>query len=36
MIDIRPIAAFDDNYIWLLTRQGYAGCAVVDPATKTR
>lgn len=31
MIDIRPIAAFDDNYIWLLTRAGYAGCAVVDP-----
>lgn len=31
MIDIRPIPAFDDNYIWLLTRPGYHGCAVVDP-----
>ena len=31
MIDIRPIPAFDDNYIWLLSRPGYAGCAVVDP-----
>jgi len=31
MIDIRPIPAFDDNYIWLLTRRGYHGCAVVDP-----
>ena len=31
MIDIWPIPAFDDNYIWLLTRKGYAGCAVVDP-----
>lgn len=30
MIDIRPIAAFDDNYIWLLSRPGYGGCAVVD------
>jgi len=27
----RPIPAFDDNYIWLLTRDGYGGCAVVDP-----
>lgn len=31
MIDIRAIPAFDDNYIWLLTRPGYSGCAVVDP-----
>ena len=31
MIDIRPIPAFDDNYIWLLTRPGHRGCAVVDP-----
>lgn len=31
MIDIRPIPAFEDNYIWLLTRSGYPGCAVVDP-----
>lgn len=30
-IDIRPIPAFDDNYIWLLTRPGYGGCVVVDP-----
>ena len=31
MSDVRPIPAFDDNYIWLLTRPGYRGCAVVDP-----
>jgi hydroxyacylglutathione hydrolase len=31
MIDITPIPAFDDNYIWLLTRDGHDGCAVVDP-----
>lgn len=31
MIDIRPIPAFDDNYIWQLSRPGYGGCAVVDP-----
>ena len=30
-LNIEPIRAFDDNYIWLLTREGYAGCAVVDP-----
>ncbi len=30
-ITVRPIPAFDDNYIWLLTRDGYRGCAVVDP-----
>ena len=30
MIDVRPVPAFDDNYIWLLTRPGYTGCAVVD------
>lgn len=28
---VEPIPAFDDNYIWLLTRDGYDGCAVVDP-----
>ncbi len=31
MISISPIPAFDDNYIWLLQRPGYAGCVVVDP-----
>jgi len=30
-LSIQPIRAFDDNYIWLLTRDGYDGCAVVDP-----
>jgi hydroxyacylglutathione hydrolase len=30
-LNIEPIRAFDDNYIWLLTREGYSGCAVVDP-----
>ena len=28
---VSAIPAFDDNYIWLLTREGYSGCAVVDP-----
>jgi len=31
MIEVRPVPAFDDNYIWLLSRPGYDGCAVVDP-----
>jgi hydroxyacylglutathione hydrolase len=31
MIAVSPIPAFDDNYIWLLTRPGHRGCAVVDP-----
>jgi hydroxyacylglutathione hydrolase len=31
MIDVRPIEAFDDNYIWLLSRAGERTCAVVDP-----
>ncbi len=31
MFEIRPIAAFDDNYIWLLTRPGSAEACVVDP-----
>lgn len=30
-LHIEPIPAFDDNYIWLLWREGRAGCAVVDP-----
>ena len=30
-LGIEPIRAFDDNYIWLLTRESYGGCAVVDP-----
>lgn len=28
---IEPIPAFDDNYIWLLSREGATACAVVDP-----
>lgn len=31
MLQISAIPAFDDNYIWLLHREGYIGCAVVDP-----
>jgi len=31
MIEISPIEAFDDNYIWLLSRPDDASCAVVDP-----
>lgn len=30
-LQIDPIAAFDDNYIWLLHREGHDGCVVVDP-----
>jgi hydroxyacylglutathione hydrolase len=31
MLQITPIPAFDDNYIWLLSADGHDGCAVVDP-----
>lgn len=31
MLEIIPIPAFEDNYIWLLHRPGSAACAVVDP-----
>lgn len=31
MLTIRPISAFDDNYIWLITRQGDNEAFVVDP-----
>lgn len=31
MLDITPIPAFDDNYIWLLQRRGSRDAAVVDP-----
>jgi len=30
-LQIDPIAAYDDNYIWLLTRTGSPGAVVVDP-----
>jgi hydroxyacylglutathione hydrolase len=30
-LKIEPIPAFDDNYIWLLSREGGNACAVVDP-----
>lgn len=30
-IDVIPIPALKDNYIWLLRRAGVAQCAVVDP-----
>lgn len=30
-LSIQPIRAFDDNYIWLLTREGCKDCVVVDP-----
>ena len=30
-LKIEPIPAFDDNYIWLLSRNGSDACAVVDP-----
>jgi hydroxyacylglutathione hydrolase len=31
MLNIRPILAFDDNYIWLLQRDEWPQVAVVDP-----
>lgn len=31
MLDIRPIHAFSDNFIWLLRAAGSQRCAVVDP-----
>jgi len=31
MLTIRPIPAFDDNYIWLLSRPGEESACVVDP-----
>ncbi|HXK57863.1 MAG: hydroxyacylglutathione hydrolase [Gammaproteobacteria bacterium] len=31
MLEINPISAFSDNYIWLLRRPGGAFAAVVDP-----
>ena len=30
-MDVRPIPAFDDNYIWLLRSAADRACAVVDP-----
>ncbi len=30
-MEIEPIKAFEDNYIWLITRDGTDNCAVVDP-----
>ncbi len=30
-LDITPIPAFDDNYIWLLRNPGGVAAAVVDP-----
>lgn len=31
MLQVVALPAFDDNYIWLLKRDGVATCAVVDP-----
>ncbi|MCU0833496.1 MAG: hydroxyacylglutathione hydrolase [Chromatiaceae bacterium] len=31
MLEVSPIPAFEDNYIWLLTEPGSTGAAVVDP-----
>lgn len=35
MLNIRPILAFDDNYIWLLQQDGQRRVAVVDPGDET-
>ncbi|MEM7209980.1 MAG: hydroxyacylglutathione hydrolase [Pseudomonadota bacterium] len=31
MHTVTPVPAFDDNYLWLIQRDGYDGCAIVDP-----
>ncbi len=31
MLQVHPLPAFEDNYIWLLQRPGERACAVVDP-----
>ena len=31
MLSISPIPAFDDNYFWLLEREGCSKCVIVDP-----
>jgi hydroxyacylglutathione hydrolase len=31
VLEVLPIPAFDDNYIWLLRKPGGSACAVVDP-----
>ncbi len=31
MLQVQPIPAFEDNYIWLLHREGWASAVVVDP-----
>ncbi|MCC5859421.1 MAG: hydroxyacylglutathione hydrolase [Ectothiorhodospiraceae bacterium] len=31
MITVKPVPAFNDNYIWLLQREGAPDCVVVDP-----
>ena len=31
MLEVTPIPAFEDNYIWLLRRAGDDACTVVDP-----
>ena len=35
MLEITPIPAFDDNYIWLLRRPGSRDAAVVDPGDES-
>lgn len=31
MLTITPLAAFADNYIWVITAQGHPDCLIVDP-----
>jgi hydroxyacylglutathione hydrolase len=31
MLQIEPVLAFGDNYVWVLSREGRPGAAVVDP-----
>lgn len=35
MLEIIPLEAFDDNYIWLLKKSGESSCSVVDPGDET-
>lgn len=36
MLNITPVPAFSDNYIWLLSREGSKLVALVDPGDKAR
>lgn len=35
MLQITPLAVFNDNYIWVITRENTSACIVVDPGDAT-